>query len=463
MKKIFYKITLIAAFISLNTACTTDDLAPSLEQHKEYLEGSLTNVNNLKSILRGAHERLTSVGYYGRDVIATNEVRSDNCFSNGNSGRFSTQAEFRYNNNTDFIWNNAYQVISNANIIIGADITGWEDADEAKSIQGQAMFLRALAHYDLVRVFGQQHTTSGDLAAPVVLIYKDESNLFPARNTINELKAQVYADLQSAFDMMDDSFISTKIFPTKYAAKALEARVALYFGDWEEARDAAKIVIDNGGYTIANSDDYVSNWEAKETSNSIYEIAFGEDDNLGSDSLGYIYRYPGDAPAGYGDVQVVSSVAGLYEAGDVRLDILGYQAGGTVLRNMKKYGDTANGTDNIIVIRFEEVVLTYAEALFEINNADPEALTYLNMIPQNRTASNYTAVTKDNILLERRKEFVFEGLRFDDLVRTGKDIDIIGSTGTVTSTLSYPNDKFAYPIPAGEMNANSNMVQNNGY
>ena len=464
MKKIKQNIktVLVLAGLIILGGCSTDDLDPTLAQKKS-VEGSINSVNNLYGLIKGAHNVLTAAGYYGRDAIATNEVRSDNCFSNGNSGRFSTQAEFKYNNTTDFIWNNAYYLIANVNIIINTDLgTLSGDHNKGKHIQGQALILRALGHYDLLRTFGQQHAaTSGNLGVPIVKQFKGEE--FPARNTITEVKNAIYEDLENAFAMMDKDFDTSKVFVSKYSAKALESRVAIYFGDWERARDAAKEVIDNGGYTIVPGASFVSSWTTKENTNSIFELAFASDDALSSNSLQYIYRFPSDAPAGYGDVEVESSVINIFEATDVRRGILGYQDAGTRLRNMGKYPDTATGTDNIPLIRYEEVVLNYAEALFELNNADPMALTNLNLITSNRGASAYATATKDNILLERRKELMFEGFRFDDMMRTGKDVVVLGSNKNVIETLTYPNDKFVYPIDIAEMDANSNMVQNAGY
>jgi len=104
--------------------------------------------------------------------------------------------------------------------------------------------------------------------------------------------------------------------------------------------------------------------------------------------------------------------------------------------------------------------LHYAEALLETGG---DALSQINLITSNRGASAYASVTKDNILEERRKELMFEGFRYDDLVRTGQSIPYWGSTENSLGTISYPNNLFAYPIPIGEINANSNMVQNDGY
>lgn len=442
-------------------SCSTDSLEPTLAQDKE-VEGNITNVGNLYSIVKGTHSILSESGYYGGAMILTNEVRSDNCFSNGNSGRYTTQAEFAYNDNTDYIWNNAYQVIANANIIINTDLSTLDgDLVYGSHVQGQALALRALAHYDLLRSFGQQHAEGGDLGVPYVTTFKgDAESLSPSRNTVTENKNSIYADLETAYGMMDTAYDS-KTLISKYAAKALESRVAIYFGDWARARDAAKLVIDSGLYTIAAADNFVSNWSGGEASNSIFEIANSSSDNAGNLSVHYMYRFPGDSPSGYGDVEVVANVIDLYEDGDVRKDILGYQDAGTRLRNMGKYPDTATRTDNVPLIRIEEIVLNYAEALFETGG---DALTQINLITSNRGATAYTSpLTKDDILNERRKELMFEGFRFDDLTRTSTNIDVLGSSQNLIETLSYPNDLFAYPIPNDETNANSNMVQNNGY
>lgn len=470
MNNIKHKLGVFVLLLSLAffSACTADDLDPTLAQAKS-VEGSINSVNNLYGILKGTHNILSGSGYYGRDIIATNEVRSDNCFSNANSGRFSTQGEFLYNNNTGFIWDNAYQVIANANIIINIDLTELTgDQNYGKHLQGQALILRALAHFDLLRTYGQQHDAkSGTLGVPLVTTFKGD-DLSPSRNSIDEVKTGIYSDLQSAYSMMNSSFDTSKVFISKNAAKALESRVGIYFGDWVKAKDAALAVINTGSYTIAASNSFVSNWNSAEAANSIFELAYSGSDNLSSNSLPYIYRFPGDAPSGYGDLEVVSTLSNLFEATDVRGEnggngILGYQDSGKRLRNMGKYPETATGSSNIPLMRYEEIILNYAEALFRINPADANALTYLNMIPNNRGASAYATATEANILLERRKELMFEGFRFDDMMRTGQDVVVIGASQNVKSTLTYPNNLFVYPIPVAETNANSNMKQNEGY
>ena len=242
---------------------------------------------------------------------------------------------------------------------------------------------------------------------------------------------------------------------SKYTAKALESRVAIYFGDWNAAKSAAEAVINSGLYSIISAGDYVGSFGQDGSSNSIFELAYSATDNAGINGLGYIYRQ--GATGSYGDVQVLDEVANLYDAGDVRADILGYE--GDRLRNMGKYPDL-QGYDNVAVIRFEEVILNYAEALYETGG---DAMTQLNKITSNRGAAAYTSVTKADILNERRKELIFEGFRYDDLLRTGSDIVKTSIQQNFLATIPYGDPRMAWPIPRAEMDANSNMVQNTGY
>ncbi|WBL26128.1 RagB/SusD family nutrient uptake outer membrane protein [Zunongwangia sp. HGR-M22] len=435
----------------VSTSCMNDDLEPALRQQKQSEEGVLL-VSDMEVIFKGALNRLTSSGYYGRDYLVTNEVRTPNTFSNGNSGRFSTEAAFEYLPSSTYIWDNAYGVIANANILIGTDVSTLEgDLDYGQHIQGQAYAIRALAHLDLLLTYGQQNV-GGDLGVPYIKEFKGD-DLIPARETVDSNVQDIMADLQTAFDLMlEDYYDESKETVNKYLAKALESRVAIYFEMWAEARDAAEIVINSGNFSIVPAEDYVASFGQDGGSNSIFELAFSLTDNPGSDALEFIYR--GDT---YGDIEVAPNVIDLYEDGDVRADILGYE--GDQLRNIGKYPDREA---NVIVIRYEEVVLNYAEALFELGQNEL-ALDYLNMIPESRNADSYSEITKTNLIEERREELIFEGLYYWDLLRTESDIEKIDLEQNISETILYGDFRLAYPIPLDELDANSNMVQNPGY
>lgn len=442
-------------------SCTTADLDPTLEQSKDAANG-ITQVNNLYAVIKGAYSRMTATGYYGRDYIINGEVRTANCFSNGNSGRFTTQSAFEYSPLTGYLWDEAYQVISSANIVIDTDLSTLEgDQDYGMHLKGQAYAMRALAHFDLLKEYGQMHV-GGDLGVPYIDLYlsgaSSEADLFRSRATISDNLSKIYADLETAYDLMSET--GEKVYFTKSAAKAIESRVALYFGDYQRALDAANAVISTGGYSVLDASSFVASFGSKRAANSIFELAYNTTDNNGINGTAYIYR-----GASYGDVQVVDGVELLFEEGDVRGvgGILGYEdlGAGPLLRNMGKYPNNQDN-NNRVLFRIEEMYLNAAEALAELGQAD-QALEMLNVIPTNRGASAYTEASVENILLERRKEFMFEGYYYHDLLRTGQGIAKESPQQLIAGDIPYGDFRLAWPVPRAEMDANSNMVQNPGY
>jgi len=458
MKKIFYSIITLALIVIMGS-CNKDSLEPTLAQNNA-VETSINTTQDLQGILYGAYNRLTSGYYYGRDFIIFGEVRSDNTFSNGNSGRFVTAAAMAVGESDAYprdTWTVMYQAIASANIILGVDLASIDgDAAEISQIQGQAMAIRALVHFDLLKLYGQQHA-GGTLGVPYVTTYKGE-DLLPARNTVAENKVSIMNDLDGALSLMSASLNSeSKEVISTFAVQALKSRVAVYFEDWPAAKTACEAVIGSGVYSIAEPADYAGTFAMDDASNSVFELAFSGTDNANINGLAYIYR-----GGSYGDIQVLDDLVTIFDEDDVRVapDMIGYED--TKLRNLGKY-PSADFSDNVSVIRFEEVILNYAEALFEINNADPEALVQLNKVPAKRNALPYTTISKDNILKERRRELCFEGFRFDDLARTHSDIPLVSPFQQTHGGPTYGSYNYAFPIPVSELNANSNMAQNDNY
>lgn len=455
------KTILIAFFaISMIISCSTESLDPSIDQQKS-VEGSIQTTGDVNGILLGAYNRMTGSAYYGRNYIIFGEVRTDNTFANANSGRFVDEGRFKlqatYANPTD-AWSDMYRVIASANIIINTDGTSLEgDINEFNHYKGQALTMRALAHFDALKLFGQQHS-GGTLGVPYVTEYKG-ADLIPSRLTVDETKALIIQDLIDAKPLMASSFDD----PLKQqfgsaSPDALLSRVYLYFGMWAEARDAAKAVINTGTFSIMDKDSYVTSFASDGSANTIFALANSPTDNLGGNSLGFIYK--GDV---YGDIQVLQNSEDLFDAGDVRGQggIIGME--GDKIRNLGKYA-ALNGFDDINVIRYEEIVLNYAEALWRINNNDPNALVELNKINVRRGAALLTTIDLPIILKDRRKELMFEGFRFDDLMRNNLPIlKVDANQGFDAPGIPYGDPRLAFPIPDDEMNANSNMIQNPSY
>ncbi|MCC9135661.1 RagB/SusD family nutrient uptake outer membrane protein [Pontibacter silvestris] len=458
-----YKYCLVLLALSLGS-CEKDYLEPEVTDNLE-TELNINTVSDLQGLVLGAYDRMNYYTYYGRDYVVFAEVRSDNAFSSGNSGRFTGPAQF-FLNATDAYptdtWSRIYQVISNANLVIQSEVEDNESV-EVKYTKGQAYAIRALAHMDLLRLYGQQWS-GGNLGVPYITTYTDgnseltEDVLYPSRATVDETWAKIGEDFQTALSMMDPSLDEST--PTKistWAVYALQSRYYLYTEDYAKAAEAAKKVIDSKQFSVVDAGSYTSAWGGA-AANSVFELALTDADNNGSNGLSYMYN-----EGNYGDVEVTQDLYNTYAKNDVRLYLYSkkYDAAekDTTYRMVGKYSEYS---DNIKVIRYEEVILNYTEALAHLGSS--EALTYLNMIPSNRNAAEYTAATLENVLTERRKELAMEGHRFFDLVRNEKDIPYVDSRQTYSkSGVAYGSSVLAFPIPRKEIDANPNIEQNADY
>ena len=473
------KYLLLFFAATLIVSCGDADLEPVLSLDKDLASGLKTE-SDLGAVMNSAYDRMSSSGYYGRNQIIDGDVRTDNMYSNMNSGRFASSS-MDYTSQGAGSWVNYYSVIAICNIVIAADAASLEgDQNGISYIQGQAYAVRALVHFDALKAYGQHFITgqggASSLGVPYVKTYKVPENLTPARGTVASNVADITADLTTAITMMSGwTQPVSSSYMTLAGAYAVGARALLYAasvtGDYSGAASMSKWVIDNSGKSPVTASGFASSYTTDNASNSIFEIAMSGTDNPGINGIAYILR-----GTSYGDVRILTGDGAnpdLYDLalerpGDVRFaaNMVGTAQGyPTVLGKFP----TMTGSDNVTIIRVEEMHLIYAEAMLWQGDA-ATALTYLNNIPAIRGlgADYYKEATLANILKERRVEFYCEGLRYDDLLRTGQGMPLIDSikqlnddrTGT---TPAYGDYNTAMPIYQSELNANSNMVQNYGY
>lgn len=440
-------------------------LTPSVDQEIP-IEDAINNADDLNSFVNGIHDRFQTTTLYGRNFPVALEVMSDNAWSNGNSGRFVTEGQLNFTPDGGpggGWWNNFYSIIANANVVINSDLPSSPAVDQAK---GQAYALRAFAHFNLLALFGQQYVSGGDmsLGVPYVTTYGEGGDTFyPARDGVNAVWDNINSDFDMAVDLMDPSIDHT-VFIDYWGARALQTRSYLYQEDYANVIAVAEDVIDNSGYSISNPADHDAGWAGDSGPGSMFEIDFSPTDASQFDNMARILLN-----TTYGDVEVTEGLYNSYAAGDIRLDLysavdedpsdqrpLNY-------RMVGKYSDDTQGTDNIIVIRFAEVVLNYAEAL-AATNREAEALIELTKITSNRNAPLYTSGSIENVWNERRLELAIEGHRFLDLARTGRAlVESDPAQNIFGDGVAAGSYRFALPIPQNEIDANSSMVQNTGY
>jgi hypothetical protein len=474
MKNLIYKNILILSSLLFVISCGNDDLEPTLAMNKSS-ETGIQNADDLNSVLAGAYDRMTSSAYYARDVIINGEVRSDNFYSNANSGRtFAASMDFSPNGYGP--WGTIYGVIAMTNIVIGVDTSTLEgDQTAINQTVGEAYALRALAHFDLLKDYGQHFVTgqggASSLGVPYVKTYRDASKLTPARDTVESNVGNIVADLQMGISMMNSSAQNSQ-YMNLGAAYGILARAALYYGSVDSSYYAAALsasawVLTNWtGKSAVGPSGYMSSWYTDNAVNSLFELSASGTDNAGINGVANIYR-----GATYGDIRIITGsgaddVYDVYESTDIRFTsqgMIGMEGG--YLSMLGKW-PSMDFSDNNKVIRVEEMHLIHAEAALRGGDA-ATAKTYLNNVQAIRGAT-LTNATLENIKLERRREFFGEGMRFYDLARGGMDIPLVDGfkqtfddlTGSAPTAGSY---RYSYPISLSERNANPNIVNNYGY
>lgn len=443
---------------------------------------SIKTPNDLADAVNGMYNTMKQTTLFGRDIPVLGDLFADNTYVNqSNSGRYLNDNNFTYAASTSAeasnIFSQGYYAILQANRVIyeGKKL---ENSTDVSQLLGEAYAARALIYLELVNWFGAPYTVSPNAdGVPLVTIpsYVTGFSLQPKRASVSAVYTQIISDLDSSYTIMPTTNTAlhaiSSNYIAKYAIKAIEARAYLYKGDYANARDAALLVVNNGGYSLAPTASAFTAFWASPTATTtklekIFELNENASNNLGNTGLDAIF-----SQAGYGDIQATTDLYNDYSATDLRRTlILNSTRAGAQAYIINKFSNYTNtDKDETPVIRYAEVVLTLAEAYARTGD-EPNAKLYLNQLAKLRDPSfaGYTStgtqLTTD-ILNERRKELAFEGLRFFDFTRLNLPINRPAQTQGYASypTVTTSDYRRILPIPQSERDANPNITQNPGY
>lgn len=464
---------MMVAVMLIITSCT-DELEQSDPQALS-TEEALSTFDGLATALHGAYDGLQERDWYGRDFQVQPELNADMTYlSIDNSNRFLPFWTYQMNSSNGDVrenWTDMYAVILMVNNIIEqiqvVEINASEQAD-AQLIEGEAYAIRALAHFDLVRAFAQPYTIDQNGPGVPVVTQRLEPEAKPPRNTVAEVYAQIDADLVTAASLLDNSQGPYRI--TADAVTALQARVALYKGDYATAKSKADAIINSGAYPLMASVNIVDAWLSDGETEEIFTLKFLSSEDRGADNLGRFY-----IPTGYGDIRPSTDWIKLFndsdgdlidDDGDRRLEWARVYDDGEIYSFKYDGSDGVAGLVSPKLLRTAEMYLIAAEGALE-TGGDP--LPYLNTLRTERGASALTSADLSVIMDERSRELAFEGHRAFDLWRRGltatRDQFVDDPGKALAGPDVVPPQDFlrAYPIPQVEMDANPNMVQNSGY
>lgn len=461
----YSKFLLISLFLFAGCNVLNQDPQTSINE-----DDAIRDVKSAKAALNGLYSQLQSGDYYGSNLLIIGDVTSDISQSVGTWDFYrsmDTYVTSPGNLEIRNLWAQAYSVVNHANNLI-AKVPDLPEADQSiiDQITGEAYFIRGLAFFDLVRTFGGVPDIAGTMGIPLVTQPSLEINKssFPSRASLADSYAQVESDLLAAEAKLSGFSSSTRA--SKAAAQALLSRLYLYTGNFAKAEQYATQTIEN--YTLSLVENYADIFISEETSESIFELAFNS-----ADQSGIRFWYFPSSGGGRGDIALHEGFVNfvLSRSNDVRGDLIEFDDNVGVYYPTKY--QKAGGVDNIQILRLAEVYLNRAEA--RARKASPDisgALDDLNQIRNRAGLADTTGTGVDEpeeileaITIERSVEFFEEGHRWYDLVRTGEALNILTNVDRKNSgpvSLTNPGRQ-VFPIPSREVDANSNIEQNDAY
>lgn len=360
-------------------------------------------------------------------------------------------------------WANFNNNVYRCNLLLD-QIDGANFAENLKKqYKGEAMFIRALNYFNMYRIWGgvpaTKHVVSAAEALKVAR-YSDEQMFDLIAGDLKEIVDNNYLpETYSSADMGR---------ATSGAAKALLGKVYLTFHKWTEAKDILSKLI--GKYQLVSPIAQVFNVDNKNNNEIIFAVHFNKE----IEGEGHSYWY--NLTNASDDTNQTSSLLNTFPTGDARKDLITYVQVEKNVRLMNKFYDTKSPTfktvgNDQILLRYADVLLMYAEALNEIQYDASEgslALKYLNAVRQRAGISNLTVKQlptqekfRKGILVERQREFPYEGQRWFDLVRMGFAKSVMAENG-----VEIKDYQLLFPIPQQEIEKvgdKSILWQNPGY
>jgi len=443
---------------------------------------AVKNITDARSSVNGIYLQFRSVGSYGGKLSWYADITGDDMRTWGNSSTRSGKA-YRYDYNPQDapsdLWSQPYTIIRFANNLLSLidkiEVLPAQVA-ERDYIKGEALMARALAHFDLCRVYGYPYMKDDGASLGAFIVTSPvEADAKPTRNTVAECYNDlIIPDLLSAIPMLSTDRTASRARFNRWAAKLLLSRVYLYKGDNANALHEAEECIEGAelaGYALYTNANYLAQWQTKYSTESLFEIVNITGQTSGAD--GAPNWYAANSSNAYHEMGLTKHFYDMLNADpdDARLTVLRM---GTNYPNafpafILKYtsGGNVAQESNVIVFRLSEAYLNAAEAAAKLNQND-KALKYLNAIVNraNPDKSVEGTITLEMVLNERRKELFGEGHRAFDLLRNGITIYRTEDAynGMFLSdharVIDWNNFRCILPIPIGEVETNPNILEN---
>lgn len=426
------------------TSCSEESLTLS-SPNEVTVESLLATADGTEQLLIGAYDGYQKIP---QNEFLIAEVRSDNArFGSANESTVAAFNTFTLTDNNGEVfnyWSNNYKVIFQANLVIGNQSNYLGFAGSRNNVIGEAYFLRALSHFNLVRAFRD---------IPYVdrtVTLEDYQSIL--QGTESDTYDKIVSDFENAITFLEGAD-SSQIRATEgtaiiFLAKALLSQPS---PDYVRAQSLLLPLISDGnefGYTLTdNFDDIFARGDAGSESNEeiIFQIPFSlssggvtsdseADNQIEQDSETFSFNMSaggssGGANVGTDNLKALMTTALEPVRSSTSLDQINFTLDDT-FTNKFVPDNFENSSNDWIVLRYADVLLLYAEAVIgdTAGTINQDAIDAYNKVRERAGVSLLTTgatLTRELLLSERRLEFVFENQRFYDLIRFGTAVEVL--------------------------------------
>ena len=496
MKKLILNLAIAAGMVTGLASC--EGFLDKVPTDSVVAESAMVTMADAQVAVNGLYTDLKYYNMYGSYMVFFGDMRGDNLYPRvlGGSGDAIYTFNFAAGQTNYFgMWQNYYNIIMKASTYINNinTIPASTPAEEAKrdDFMGQAYAVRALCYFDLARLYGYPYLKdNGSSLGAVVLDHNNDKQGIVSpeeakemkRATVAETYAQAMADVEKALTVLSKSKNNGHF--NYWAAKMLQGKMALYKGDYQLAYSANAEVVESSPYRMVSKDNYLAYWGIECDDESVLELLISPDGDIDGDgghNTIYHSMWFDDKGAGRSVIPTKKWVELFKDTpNDIRAQfIVDNDASVSQIKEefvwLKKFiGNSAHEAltfrqNNPRVFRITDAYLMAAEAALKTGN-QAKADEYLNAVRQraDETAAAVTA-TQELVMLERQKEFIGEGHRFFDVMRTGGEIvrdmsiDIRDYAGDPRKVIDWNTYTIVLPIAETEFTVHPNLQQNPGY
>lgn len=366
-------------------------------------------------------------------------------------------------------WRKYYASIYNANVVLEGidDVPG----DEAlrQSVKGEALLVRAYAHFMLVNIFAKHYdaaTAAIDPGIPYALETEKEAGSYYRRDNVQHVYDLIEKDALEGIGLINDALMKVpKHHFNKNAANAFMSRFYLFKGDWEKCITYSEKVLS------ANSSvrDLLADWD-KDFAGGNYSAFANSYCSVSKPNI-LMMQYTLEWNSFYQTGMYANEFRSTFAADDIRGRMFTYTSNQTpnyISRKFRSVQSEGHQYSDVALFVVEEVMYNAAEAKVRKTNPDLQyAIDKLNAIRIKRLRP-YTALQLsdfagpeallEKIIDDKRRELCYEGYRWFDIKRF--NIPVTHWNGTREISLPPDDPRRLFQIPTAELVANPELEPN---